>query len=112
MSLISGLILAAALTSQTAPGDGNADMGRRLYEAKGCYACHGHQGQGALTGPKLAPDPIPVDAMRAFVRNSAGTMMPPYSPRVLSDAEIADIHAWLAKQPTSKDPSTIPLLQH
>jgi mono/diheme cytochrome c family protein len=86
--------------------------GKEIYVKVGCYACHGYDAQGAATGPKLAPDPMPPDALASYIRNSAPTLMPPYSEKVLGDAEVADIHAYLAsikKSPSAKD---IPLLSN
>ncbi|WP_342957584.1 thiamine pyrophosphate-binding protein [Paraburkholderia sp. JHI869] len=46
------------------------EAGRALYMQKGCYECHGIFGQGSITtGPALAPHPIPLSAMQAYVRN-------------------------------------------
>jgi mono/diheme cytochrome c family protein len=36
--------------------------------------------------------------------------MPPYTEKVLSDAQVADIHAYLASIPRGKAPADIPLL--
>jgi ubiquinol-cytochrome c reductase cytochrome c subunit len=81
--------LAAAVQAQ------DAAHGRQLFMADGCFECHGTVGQGAATGPRLAPDPLPADAIARYIRNPAG-QMPPYSPKVLSDKDIADIRAYLA----------------
>lgn len=86
--------------------------GKEIYVKVGCYACHGYDAQGASTGPKLAPDPMPPDAFANYIRNSATNMMPPYSEKVLGDAEVADIHAYLVsikKPPSVKD---LPLLSN
>jgi hypothetical protein len=37
--------------------------------------------------------------------------MPPYSEAVLSNEDLADIHAYLASIPKPLDPKSIPLLQ-
>ena len=34
------------------------------------WSCHGYEGQGAVTGPKLAPDPLPKEAFVAFTRTT------------------------------------------
>jgi len=75
----------------------------------GCWQCHGFQGQGGVTGPKLAPDPLPVEAFTAFVRTT-DRAMPPYRESVLSNEELADIHAWLQSVPKPVDYKSIPLL--
>ena len=104
------LLLAAALAlSNAATAAGNADKGKTAFVQHGCWQCHGFAGQGGVTGPKLAPNPISFDAMNAFVRNS-NRAMPPYQKAVLSDADLADIHAYLQSIPAGKDYKSIPLL--
>jgi ubiquinol-cytochrome c reductase cytochrome c subunit len=44
------------------------------------------------------------------VRNAASTNMPPYSAKILSDAEMADIHTYLASVPKPPARKDIPLL--
>jgi mono/diheme cytochrome c family protein len=75
----------------------------------GCWQCHGTMGQGAMTGPKLAPDPLPFEALSSFVRTT-NRNMPAYREQVLSDADLADIHAYLRSIPKSPDAKDIPLL--
>ncbi len=88
----------------------DAKKGQQLFITYGCYACHGYNGQGANVGVKLAPDPMAADALANYIRNSASAMMPPYSEKLVSNADVADIHAWLASQP-KLDPKNIPLLK-
>ena len=85
----------------------DADNGKKLYASIGCYECHGRVGQGGGAGPKLAPRPIPLQALVAYVRHPSGAM-PPYTSKLLTDAQLADIHAFLATIPLpAKD---IPML--
>ena len=85
----------------------DADNGKKLYATIGCYECHGRVGQGGGAGPKLAPRPIPLQALVAYVRHPSGAM-PPYTSKLATDAQLADIHAFLATiPPPAKD---IPLL--
>lgn len=86
---------------------GNADNGKKLFFKNGCYECHGTVGQGG-TGPRLAPRPLAAAALTAYVRKP-GAGMPPYSAKVMSDAEVADIRAYLATIP--EPPKDIPLLK-
>lgn len=73
--------------------------GRELYTIKGCYMCHGIEGQGALlTGSRLAPDPIPFEAFAVYVRRSPGEM-PAYSRDVLSDDDLIRIYEYLQTRP-------------
>jgi ubiquinol-cytochrome c reductase cytochrome c subunit len=87
----------------------SAEKGKAAFVSHGCWQCHGFQGQGTLVGAKLAPDPLPVEAFTAFVRTTNRTM-PPYSEAVLSNEELADIHAYLASIPKGPDYKSIPLL--
>jgi len=103
---------AAGLVAASAASAADAVRGKEIYIKVGCYGCHGYDAQGASTGPKLAPDPMPADALAGYIRNSAPTLMPPYSEKVLGDPEVADIHAYLTtikKPPNLKD---IPLLSN
>ncbi len=89
---------------------GNAENGKQLYTSSGCYECHGRQGQGSrFSGPRLGPDPIPFPMFVKYLR-APGGQMPPYTGKVLTDAELADIHAFLESLPKPPDHKTIPLL--
>ncbi len=86
-----------------------AARGRQTYVRVGCYECHGYEAQGGA-GPRLAPAPIPLEALRAFVRGTTGEM-PAYRQNVLSDADLADIYAFLTTIRPPKSPDTIPELK-
>ena len=100
---------AALIASDAALAAGSAEKGKSAYVKHGCWQCHGFAGQGGVTGPKLAPDPLPLDALSAFVRNTRGAM-PPYQNAILSEADLADIHAYLQSLPKAPDYKSIPLL--
>jgi mono/diheme cytochrome c family protein len=106
--------LAASLYAQaqgTAPA-GNAQKGQRLFQDYGCYQCHGREAQGgAGTGPRLAPKPISWTALSKYVRQPTG-QMPPYTKRVVSDENLADIYAFLSAQPAPPAAKSIPLLNN
>jgi ubiquinol-cytochrome c reductase cytochrome c subunit len=86
----------------------DADNGKKLYTTVGCYECHGRVGQGGGAGPRLAPRPVPLQALIAYVRHPSGAM-PPYTTKLVTDAQLADIHAFLSSiPPPAKD---IPLLK-
>src|SRR2546430_13714370 len=61
-------------SNQIAVAAGSAEKGKTAYVKHGCWQCHGFVGQGGVTGPKLAPNPMPPEALSAFVRNAAGAM--------------------------------------
>src|SRR5207237_623583 len=83
--------------------------GKTAFVQHGCWQCHGFQGQGGVTGPKLAPEPIAAEAFVAFLRAS-NRAMPPYPEAILSNEDVADIHAYLESIPKPKDHKSIPLL--
>jgi len=107
----------AALAASVVLGHGaafaaSAEKGKIAFMKNGCWQCHGTQGQGsAITsnGKVLAPDPLPLEALVAFVR-STNRGMPPYSEKVLPNEDLADIHAYLSSIPKTKDYKSIPLL--
>lgn len=85
---------AAAPASPAAP-QGDAEKGKKLFAKVGCYQCHGWEGQGStITGPRIAPNPLPFAALSKYVRSPKGDM-PPFKPQILSDSELADIYAFL-----------------
>jgi mono/diheme cytochrome c family protein len=88
----------------------SAEKGKDAYMKFGCWGCHGTVGQGAVTGPKLAPDPMPAEAFNAYVRTS-NRAMPPYREAVLSNEDLADIYAYMESIPKGPDHKSIPLLK-
>jgi|SRR5436309_1233161 mono/diheme cytochrome c family protein len=101
--------LAASLLFGGAAFAASAEKGKTAYVQHGCWQCHGFQGQGGITGPKLAPEPIAAEAFTAFVRGS-NRAMPPYPEAVLPNEDLADIHAYLQSIPKAADYKSIPLL--
>ena len=87
----------------------SAEKGKIAYMQFGCWGCHGMVGQGGVTGPKLAPDPIPYEAFVAFTRTT-NRAMPPYREAVLSNEDLADIYAYVQSIPKPSDHKSIPLL--
>ena len=103
------LALAAGLAC-AAGNAADAGKGKTAFIDHACWQCHGTVGQGGA-GPKLAPDPKPLEFLSIFIRHSAGTM-PPYSTTILSDEDLADIHAYLKSVPKAADYKSIPLLNN
>ncbi len=87
----------------------SAEHGKVMFMKKGCWECHGTEGQGASTGPRLAPNPVPYEALANFVRTTSRAM-PPYRKEILSDADLADIYAYLQSIPKPPDVKAVPLL--
>ncbi len=70
-ALAAGLVLGSMWSASA------SEKGKQLYVKHGCWQCHGFVGQGGVAGPALVPKVMPLEAMTAFVRNSARAM-PPY----------------------------------
>jgi mono/diheme cytochrome c family protein len=98
-------LLASALWAQ------NPTNGKRLFEAKACYECHGWVGQGGLAGPRLAQTKLNLQGFRTILRNPPPSQMPPYRAAVLTDAEAADIFAFIQALPAPPPVESIPLLR-
>jgi ubiquinol-cytochrome c reductase cytochrome c subunit len=105
----------AVLAAGLALGSGaalaaSAEKGKDAFMKYGCWQCHGTVGQGSpISGPKLAPGPLPLEAMSGFIRNSRRTM-PPYREQVLPNSDLEDIHAYLSSIKEGPDAKSIPLL--
>ena len=91
----------------TAPA-GNAENGKKLYNTIGCWQCHGYSGQGG-DGTRIATNPTPFPRFTKYIR-APGLDMPPYTAKVVSDAQLADIYAFLKTIPPPRDSKDIPLL--
>ena len=104
------LLLAIPALAQTM---GDAARGKEIFLRDNCYTCHGTTGAGggALGGPRLAHAGLTPNAIVNELRHPRA-VMPAYSEKVLSDAEAADIVAYiqsLSRAPGA-DAKTIPLL--
>jgi ubiquinol-cytochrome c reductase cytochrome c subunit len=105
-------LTAGLLLGQSAAFAADAQKGKANFLKYGCWQCHGMVGQGSpITGPKLAPNPMPYEALSAFIRSSSRAM-PPYKEAVLPNEDLQDIYAYLQSIPASADPKTIPLLNN
>ena len=116
-------LMASVLTAQTpaqAPGAaprGNAENGKKIYVTYGCYQCHGYAAHGGAGGdslrggPRIAPRPIAFPAFSKYVRQPT-EQMPPYTQKLASDQDLADIYAWLLTVPEPPPVSSIPQLRN
>ncbi|MBI3492214.1 MAG: cytochrome c [Acidobacteria bacterium] len=98
-----------AQTPATAPA-GDVEKGKTLFTKNGCYQCHNYEGHGGAAGARLAPNPIPFRAFVTYVRAPKGDM-PPYTAKVMSDQELADVYAFLRSRPRPPAVSSLPLLR-
>jgi mono/diheme cytochrome c family protein len=89
---------------------GNAANGRKLFVSFGCYQCHGYEAQGGSAGPRLAPRPIAYAQFMKYVRHPTNEM-PPFTEKIVKDAELTDVYAFLRAQPAPPDVDKIPLLK-
>jgi ubiquinol-cytochrome c reductase cytochrome c subunit len=108
ISVFAVAVLSAVLAAPASADAQSAEEGHALFLSNGCWQCHGTVGQGAATGPRLAPDPLPVEALTNFVHYTNGDM-PPFRPDILSDPDLADIHAYLASIPKPPAVASLPL---
>jgi len=100
---------APAPAPQTAPA-GNAETGKKLFASVGCWQCHGYEGQGGSAGPRLAARNLSLAGLTAYVRRPTN-QMPPYTEKVVPNADLAHIHAYLQSRPAPPPVASIPLLQ-
>src|SRR5579871_547298 len=106
------ILLLTALPAWAQTG-GDAGRGKALFLRDNCYTCHGTTGAGggALGGPRLAHAGLTPNAILNELRHPRAAM-PAYSEKILSDAEAADIVAFiqsLSRAPES-DAKSIKLL--
>jgi mono/diheme cytochrome c family protein len=96
--------------NEAAPA-GNAETGKKIFTKDGCYECHGREGQGAAqgAGPRIGPLQLSFEAFSKYVHQPTG-QMPPYTSKVISDQELADIYAYLQSRPKATPSKDIPLL--
>lgn len=119
IALALGISVLTASAAAASTPVGNADRGKALFVKNGCYACHGYEGQGSIyTGPRIAPNPPPWQAIAAFIRNPPGLkrpysnwpahVMPPFTSKMVSDNDIRDIYAYLKSVPSPAALKRIP----
>jgi len=102
--------LAITASAQEAP-NGDVERGREAYADYGCWQCHGTTGAGGgWQGPKIAPTPIPYAAFAYQIRTPRA-IMPHYAAQLLSDAQVADIYAYLRSIPVGRSAEEIELLR-
>ncbi len=106
---IAAPLYASAQTNNAA----SVERGQMLYQKNMCVACHGTAGNGGerTSGPRIAPNVWPLEAMKTQMRNPRQDM-PRYSEKFLSDGDLADIHAWLSTIKAGPKAKDIPLLSN
>src|SRR5579863_3317737 len=109
-SLIILTITATSLLLAQSP-KGDAANGKKLFASYGCFECHGYVGQGGAAGARIAPKPLPWAAFSKYVRHPTN-QMPPYTTKVVSDDQLADIHAYLESIPAPPAVKDVPQLNN
>jgi mono/diheme cytochrome c family protein len=111
LTLGAAALFAQAPAGNTAPA-GDAKNGKELFVKYTCYGCHGFSAQNGPAGNRLNPMKMTQQGFTALVRNpGAPNRMPPYSAKVISDAQLGDIYAYLKTLPDAPAAKDIPLLQ-
>ena len=111
LSIAAALFAALAVPPPPATA-ASAENGEAAFVRHGCWQCHGFAGQGSVAtsaGRVIARTQLPFDTFKAYVRNPSGAM-PPFRDKILSDADLADIYAFLQAQPPPAAVTDIPLL--
>jgi mono/diheme cytochrome c family protein len=113
--IVASILAFILLTTAPAAGQNISDaaLGKTIFLRDNCHTCHGTSGGGggALGGPRLSHTGLTPNAILNELRHPRAAM-PAYSDKVLSDAEAADIAAYiqsLSRVP-AKDTKDIRLL--
>jgi ubiquinol-cytochrome c reductase cytochrome c subunit len=101
-----------ALVAHAQAPAGDAARGKAAFMKNMCYTCHGTVGQGGDrgSGPRIAYDVWPWEAFSQQVRRPRESM-PRYDRSHVSDAELADIYAYVASAKAGPKARDIPLLR-
>ena len=90
---------------------GNLENGKKIYVSYGCYQCHNYAANGGGAGPRIAPRPLAFPAFSRYIRQPTG-QMPPYTAKITTDQELADIYAFLLTIPAQPAVNSIPILNN
>ena len=110
---IVGMTLAGALHALGQSPASDAARGKELFLKYGCYQCHGYSGQNG-PGKALVPMKFGQAAFTMYLRNPVKPnqmdWMPSYSEKVLTNAQLGDIYAYIKTLPNAPAAKDIPLL--
>jgi mono/diheme cytochrome c family protein len=107
--LLTGITAIAQQSTPPAASAANVENGKKLYLRDGCWECHGYAGQGGRDGARLADTALSAAQLTRYIRRPTGAM-PAYIDKVMTDAQAADIWAYLKSMPTPQLAKDIPLL--
>ena len=103
---MSGATPAAQSPAQPAPA-ASIEKGRLGFVKIGCAQCQGREAQGSpTTGPRLGPNGLPYAAFARYVRTPR-LQMPPYTEKILPDADLANIYAFVQARPKAATPPAL-----
>ena len=113
-----GAVPAKNVPPPTSPVSGNAAVGKGLYQAYGCYACHGYNGETGRAFVGRWGNLATEQGFIAFLRGRANvapippsTSMPNFSEASLSDKHAKDLYAYIrtfkSSAPELKDIPTL-----
>ena len=77
---------------------GDAANGQRWYAMHNCSACHGANGNDGRAAEVSAID-MSFGSFVKILRNPPSPSMPSFSEKKVSEADAADIYAWLKSMP-------------
>src|SRR5580658_2817464 len=92
------VLASVALPQAPAPTVGDTAKGKALFLKDGCYDCHGYVGQGTKDGARSGPPVLNAQGLSRYVRKPSGAM-PAFTAKVITDAELTDIYAYLKSIP-------------
>lgn len=98
----------SAVLATPASKDPTVQRGYKLYVDTGCWQCHGYQGGGGA-GPQIA---APIFPKVAFVKQlrDPRSRMPIYTDKVMPDADVEAIYAYLQTIQRGKPAAELPLV--
>ena len=88
---------------------GNVENGKKLFLRDGCWECHGYAAQGGRDGARLSETALTTAQFTRYIRRPTGAM-PAYIEKVVSDAEAADLWAYVRSLTGPKAAKDVPLL--
>ena len=107
--LVLAAMVALSVVSLPAQESGNAEAGKDIFLKYTCYGCHGFSGQNG-PGARLVPMRMTPAGFMNYVRSPRTRQMPSYSTKVLSDAQLGDVYAYIKTLPASRSAKDIPEL--
>jgi mono/diheme cytochrome c family protein len=111
-TLLLAALAAASFGAMAQAPAGDPARGKALFMKNMCWTCHGTAGQGGDrgSGPRIAYDVWPWEGFAQQVRRPR-EQMPRYSAEHVSDAQLADIYAYVVSMKPGPKAKDIPLLK-